>query len=233
MAVDTYSRFPAADAGAIGRSASGSGPSWETVHGDLPVSTIPAEWAIWLLNFAENTSSQSRPELFERLGGIVFMATIDLQNGALRFGRPISLVGGTHDFVQSYASTSAFIDPSEFNVTTANLTPPADPPPLVRPQRSLLPFVLYMLAVVVAVCAVVFSSMAFSALIVVPAMAGIYLQQKDYNKRMRAIGEAVVAEAKYIRARYSFEEYSPYLIRARRSLIQHGVDDLLSQLPRR
>jgi hypothetical protein len=108
---------------------------------------------------------------------------------------------------------------------------PEAPPLLVLPRRNWLPFVFYMLAAVMAVCAVWFSSMAFSALIAIPAMVGIYMQQRDYQRRMRAIGEAVVAEAKFIRARYSFAEYSPYLARARQSLIKHGVDDLVVQLP--
>jgi hypothetical protein len=132
-------------------------------------------------------------------------------------------------FKAQIANKYAVADPEEGNVMSKD--PTAAPPPLVQPRRSWLPFILYALALIVALCAAIFSSLAFSALIAVPAILGIFLQRKDYEKRMRAIGEAVVAEAKYIHSAYSSAEYAPYLARARQSFIKHGIDDLLIQLP--
>lgn len=70
--------------------------------------------------------------------------------------------------------------------------------------------------------------MAFIA--VIPIVACVIIYRRWYEKRMRALGAAVVTEAEYVSRHYP-QAYPAYFRKAKSALEKHGVGDLVSHLP--
>ncbi|MEZ0363085.1 hypothetical protein ACAG26_05200 [Mycobacterium sp. pUA109] len=99
-----------------------------------------------------------------------------------------------------------------------------------RVRWYLAPLLCFMAVAATLAVTVITDATSYAFLILVPVVVTLVFVRRQYNRRMRTLGIAVIAEAERVKREYP-HGYDAYYRAAKLALTSHGVEDLVARLP--